>query len=95
MLLVPASDYYPEAEGLEDEVLLQGVVDCWFEEEDGTITVVDFKTDRVSPATVHARAEEYRSQLAVYTRALGEVVGKTVGKRYLWFFAIGDAVEIC
>ena len=95
MLLVPAADYYPEAKELDDEVLLQGVVDCWFEEEDGTITVVDFKTDRVSPATVQARAEEYRSQLAVYTRALGEVVGRTVGKRYLWFFAIGDAVEIC
>ena len=93
-LLVPAADYYPEAEGLSDEVLLQGVVDCWFEEEDGSITVVDFKTDRISQSTLDARVEEYRSQLAVYTRALGEVMGRKVGKCYLWFFAIGDAVEV-
>ena len=93
-LLVPAVDYYPEAEGLEDEVLLQGVVDCWFEEDDGTITVVDFKSDRVSRDTVQARVDEYRGQLSVYTRALSEVMGCTVGKRYLWFFAIGDAVEV-
>ena len=74
--------------------MLQGVVDCWFEEPDGTITVVDFKTDRVSEATVQARAEEYRSQLEVYTKALSGIMGKQVGKRYLWFFAAGEAIEI-
>ena len=93
-LLVPAADYYPEAEGLEEQVMLQGVVDCWFEESDGTITVVDFKTDRVTEATVHARGEEYRGQLETYTKALSQVMGKTVGKRYLWFFAIGNAIEL-
>ena len=93
-LLAPASRYYREAEGLEDEVLLQGVVDCWFEEEDGTITVVDFKTDRVSEDTVLARAEGYRGQLEAYTEALAQVMGVTVGKRLLWFFAVNRAVEV-
>ncbi len=93
-LLVPAAEYYPEMSGLEDEVLLQGVVDCWFEEEDGTITVVDFKTDRVSEHTVLTRAEEYRGQLEAYTKALGQVMGVTVSKRLLWFFAVGRAVEV-
>ena len=93
-MLVPATDYYPETEGTEDEVLLQGVVDCWFREADGSITVVDFKTDRVTRATVHARAEEYRPQLEAYTRALGQVMDAKVGKRLLWFFAIGEAIQI-
>lgn len=30
----------------DDAVLLQGVVDCFFE-EDGELVVVDFKTDRI------------------------------------------------
>ncbi len=93
-LLVPAADYYPEAAGLEEQVMLQGVVDCWFREADGTITVVDFKTDRVTETTVHARAEEYRGQLETYTKALSQVMGQTVAKRYLWFFALGAAIEL-
>ncbi|MCI2105732.1 MAG: helicase-exonuclease AddAB subunit AddA [Intestinimonas sp.] len=83
-ILVPAQDYYPQA-GEEEQVLLQGVVDCWFETESG-ITVVDFKTDRVSRNTMAARAAEYAPQMAVYSRALAEVVGRPVTRRVLWFF---------
>ncbi|MDE6281363.1 MAG: PD-(D/E)XK nuclease family protein, partial [Oscillospiraceae bacterium] len=92
-LLTPAADYYEEAEPGE-EVLLQGVVDCWFAEEDGTVTVVDFKTDRVSENTVARRAEEYRPQLDAYTRALSQAAGVTVGHRYLWFFSVGQALAV-
>ena len=92
-LLAPAADYYDGAEPGE-EVLLQGVVDCWFTEADGTVTVVDFKTDRVSEHTVTHRAEEYRPQLDAYTRALSQAAGVTVGHRYLWFFSVGQALEV-
>ena len=92
-LLAPAADYYPEGEPGE-EVLLQGVVDCWFEEADGAVTVVDFKTDRVTRESVRARAEEYRPQLDAYTRALATVTGRTVAHRALWFFTVGEAVEL-
>ena len=92
-LLASASDYYPQAEPGE-EVLLQGVVDCWFEEADGSVTVVDFKTDRVDAASLAARAEEYRPQLEAYTRALAAVTDRPVKRRALWFFSAGRAVEL-
>ncbi len=92
-LLAPAVDYWPNAEEGE-QVLLQGVVDCWFQEADGAVTVVDFKTDRVTDATVRARAEEYRPQLEAYSRALSEAAGVTVAHRYLWFFALGREAEV-
>ena len=92
-LLVPAADYYPQA-GPGEEVLLQGVVDCWFVEEDGTITVVDFKTDRVGEDEARRRALDYRPQLDAYTRALSRASGLAVGRRCLWFFSIGRAVEL-
>ena len=92
-LLAPAADYYQEAEPGE-EVLLQGVVDCWFAEADGTVTVVDFKTDRVTEDTVIHRAEEYRPQLDAYTRALSQAAGVTVGRRCLWFFSVCHEVEL-
>ena len=92
-LLAPASDYYPEA-GRGEEVLLQGVVDCWFVEEDGTVTVVDFKTDRVTQDSVERRALDYRPQLGAYSRALSQAAGMPVGRRCLWFFGAGRAVEL-
>lgn len=92
-LLCPAADYYPGAEAGE-QVLLQGVVDCWFVEEDGTVTVVDFKTDRVTEDTVAARARDYRPQLDAYSRALSQAAGLEVKRRCLWFFNVGQAVEL-
>ena len=91
-MLVPAADYFPECEPGE-ELLLQGVVDCWFREEDGSITVVDFKTDRVTEHTVEERAAGYRPQLEAYTRALGEVMGAPVTQRVLWFFAVDREIS--
>ena len=92
-LLVPAADYYPEA-GPGEEVLLQGVVDCWFVEEDGSVTVVDFKTDRVALDGADRRAQDYRPQLDAYTRALSQAAGVEVKRRCLWFFSAGRAVEV-
>ncbi|WP_130871158.1 helicase-exonuclease AddAB subunit AddA [Intestinimonas massiliensis (ex Afouda et al. 2020)] len=91
-ILVPARRYIPMApEG--DEVLLQGVVDCYFETLEG-ITVVDFKTDRVTAKTVAERAEHYRPQLEAYSQALEEITGKPVVRRALWFFALDREVEL-
>ena len=77
----------------DDEVLLQGVVDCFFE-EDGALVVADFKTDRVTRAEMSARAERYRPQLEAYSMALSRVTGKTVRERVLYFFSVGEALRL-
>ena len=87
-LLVPASRYFPQAEEGE-EVLLQGVVDCWFRNPDGTVTVVDFKTDAVTEGTVAERAAEYAPQLEAYAGALSQVLDARVSRKILWFFRLG------
>ncbi len=90
-MLADAGAYYPGLEG--EELLLQGVVDCWFEQEDG-ITVVDFKTDRVDASNVGQRAGDYAAQLDTYTKALQAMTGKPVKRRVLWFFALNAGVEV-
>ena len=92
-ILVPAGDYYPGL-GAEEEVLLQGVVDCWFQEADGTVTVIDFKTDWVNRDSLHTRAEQYRPQLEAYTRALSAAIGQPVTRRVVWFFSAGEGVTL-
>ena len=81
-LLWPAAELFPE--GGDDELLLQGVVDC-FIEEDGRLTVIDYKTDSVAAENVPSRAEFYKSQLFAYARALRRITGKPVKECILYF----------
>ena len=90
-VLVDAGGYFPQVKG--ERLLLQGVVDCWFETDNG-ITVLDFKSDRVGEDTVQQRAEDYRPQLDAYEKALTELTGKPVTRKILWFFALDRAVEL-
>ena len=89
-LLAPASLLDPAGTG---EMLLQGVVDCWLEEPDG-LTVIDYKTDRVSRSGQAARAAEYAPQLRAYAWALERITGKRVNAAYLYFFSTGEAIRL-
>ena len=76
-----------------DEVLLQGVVDCFFE-EDGALVVVDFKTDRITREQLHERAEQYRPQLEAYAAALERVMERPVREKILCFLHLGEEVAL-
>lgn len=90
-LLMPADRYAKDAEG--EELLLQGVADCVFE-ENGALTVVDFKTDRVTVEEAPQRAELYRSQLQAYSDALSRIMEKPVSQRILYFFRSGTEISL-
>ncbi len=82
------------ADGLDGEqVLLQGVVDCALIEEDG-ITILDFKTDRVSEDTLAAAAQRYLSQLQTYAEALTRIYEMPVKAKYLYFFRLDRLLKV-
>ena len=91
-LLTDAALYDPEAAG--EELLLQGVVDCAFEPEEGGLVVVDFKTDHVFGDALSERARRYRPQLEAYALALGKVLEKEVTEKVLYFFQTNSAVNL-
>lgn len=73
----------------EVPVLLQGAVDCMIE-EDGVLSVIDFKTDRIDDrAALWAR---YGTQLRLYAEAMSRVFQKPVGSILLYSFYLNDAV---
>jgi len=81
-------------ENLEGEqVLLQGVVDCALLETDG-ITIVDFKTDYVTDATIQQRAAHYAPQLEAYSEALSRIYELPVKRKLLYFFGMNRFVEV-
>ncbi len=90
-LLDDGTNYSPELIG--EKVLLQGVVDCALVEADG-ITIVDFKTDRVSDDTLDRSAAQYRPQLDTYAEALSRIYELPVKEKYLYFFHINKLLKL-
>lgn len=91
-LLCPAEQLYGRAKG--EELLLQGVVDCFIEEEDGLV-IIDYKTDYLkNAAEARERAGAYIPQVSAYARALGRICGKKVKECVLYFLSVGTEVSI-
>ncbi len=72
--------------GEEGSVILQGVVDLLFEEEDGWI-LIDYKTDYCGPDGGKAEelARSYEPQIQLYRLAVGRALGVSVKESWLVF----------
>lgn len=90
-ILDDASHYGADLAG--EKVLLQGVVDCALIEPDG-ITVLDFKTDHVTEETLPTVTQRYAPQVQTYADALERIYEMPVKKKLLYFFYIGQFVEV-
>ncbi len=86
----PARVLRPEWDA-EEMVLVQGIIDAWFMEEDG-IVLLDYKTDRVSDEAELIR--RYQTQLDIYAEALARILEKPVKEKLIWSFALGRQI-IC
>lgn len=84
VLGIPASELgedFPE----EETVLIQGIIDVYFE-EDGGLVVADYKTDAVTQA--EELVNRYRVQLDYYARALEQLTRKRVKEKIIYSFAL-------
>ena len=75
----------------EEPVLIQGIVDVFFIEEDKVI-VLDYKTDRVK--TKEQLVGRYQTQLELYAEALARVFEVEVGEKIIYSFALEDTIEL-
>ena len=90
VLGVKAGDIYAGEQ--DDELLLvQGIIDVYFEEEDG-LTVLDYKTDRVSSA--EELSEKYHAQLDYYAKALEQITHKKVKEKIIYSFTLQETVLV-
>ena len=75
----------------ERGMIVQGMIDCAFREEDGWI-LLDYKTDHIEDET--AFVEEYRPQLEWYAVALRELTGKPVKESWLYALSVDKAYKL-
>ena len=78
------------------EMLVQGVIDCCFE-EDGKMILIDYKSnliraDRPYEAEIARIRDEYRIQIELYSEAAEKGTGMEVSEAYLYLFAAGETV---
>ncbi|RYD02275.1 hypothetical protein N752_26030 [Desulforamulus aquiferis] len=96
-LALPAQEVYPElteAETDNQQVLIQGIIDCLVEQgEDGGLVIIDYKSDAVWPGQ-DSPAERYRLQINLYARAVEEILGREVEGKYIYLFHTGEAIKM-
>ena len=91
-LLCPADELLGAA--ADDEVLLQGVVDCLIE-EDGALVIVDYKTDAIrTDEQLEERRALYTPQLRAYAAAMRRIFRKPVKECVLYFLSMGKEARV-
>lgn len=90
---VAASDIYRSDFG-DEKMLLQGIIDCYFE-ENGQIILLDYKTDFVhnTKESINMIAAKYATQLDYYAMALEKITKKRVAQKNLYLFSIDCVIE--
>ncbi|OXS62501.1 ATP-dependent helicase [Cohnella sp. CIP 111063] len=76
-----------------ETVIIQGVIDCLFEEEDGLV-LVDYKTDALKGRNADEAAEKHRFQVERYAEAASGIAGMPVKETYVYFFDGGHVVRV-
>lgn len=74
--------------------LTQGVIDCCFEDEDGQLVLIDYKTTALRGRTKEETAASYKPQLDAYRQALEGLSGKKVKEKWIFLLSIGEAVRV-
>lgn len=76
--------------GTDDALLVTGTIDALFEREDGTYTIVDYKSDQL------IRPAQYAAQQACYRTAAARLLGcdERAVRCYLYYLRYDFAVEV-
>jgi ATP-dependent helicase/nuclease subunit A len=77
----------------DEKVRLQGIIDCFFEYNEGLI-LLDYKTDYVKDGDEDSLKEKYKKQLEYYSNAIFKMTGKKVKYKYLYSFSLEKEIQI-
>ncbi len=92
-VLVPASRFNPDLppELAKETVLIQGIADCVFVEND-KLVIVDYKTDRTT--VEEELINRHKAQLMTYAEALSQVLGMEVKAAYVYAFSLDKEIKV-
>jgi ATP-dependent helicase/nuclease subunit A len=98
---LPASRFSQQEERKEElndsEILVQGIIDCFFKLPDGSYQLLDYKTDALTgdrECAISRLKEEYTSQLQIYKEAISLLTGQTVSRVSIFALDIGEEIPL-
>ena len=89
---IPACEIY--GEDTESEILVQGIIDLYYINENDELVLVDYKTDYVEKGNENELIKKYEKQLELYQRALEFATKKKVSKKYIYSVYLGKSLKI-
>ena len=94
---LPFAEASNEAELIDEEIVVQGVIDCLFQEDDG-IVVVDYKSGWFNLAEYESEADRIRSayghQLKLYRKAAELIFNKPVKESLIYMTNAGVTIDL-
>lgn len=97
-MTLPVGELDPNLAERPERIIVQGVIDCLVEQEDGRLILIDYKTDALpgewNEAVRRQLVARYREQVGLYARAVRLLYQRPVDACYLYFFARNQAVAV-
>lgn len=75
----------------DEKIVVQGMIDAYFEDSFGNVIIVDYKTDKVVNTPEEIR-DRYLAQMKYYKIAIEKISGKKVAGAYLFLLDSGDVM---
>lgn len=102
---LPAADFTTEEELKKlyenEEILVQGVIDCLYVDGDGEYHLVDYKTDRLTPEEREspdlarkALFDKHSLQLSYYAKAVEKIFGRYPSTIEVYSLHLGDTLDV-
>jgi len=77
-----------------EDVLIQGIIDCYIEEENDLV-LIDYKTGDIYPNNnINEMVNKYRTQMELYKLALEEITKKKVKESIIYLFEINEGISL-
>lgn len=104
-ILLPASHFTQNEDFQKDisneNILVQGVIDLFFENEDGSVILCDYKTDYLTTEELgnvtlaqKKMKERHGKQLEYYAMAIERLLGKAPDKILIYSLPLGEAIDM-
>ncbi|MGN1271211.1 MAG: 3'-5' exonuclease [Clostridia bacterium] len=81
-------------EKTKEKILIQGIIDLYYINQNDEIVLVDYKTDYVEKEKKEELINKYKEQLAIYKQAIEKALNKKVENIYLYSVYLNEAIKV-
>lgn len=83
-IMIDSNEIFPGVK--DDKMIIQGTIDAFFTDADGSVVIVDYKTDSASKSSSEEIASKYKVQIDLYAKALEKMLSVRVKEKIIYLF---------